>query len=125
MSPHTNRTQEFIESTETLLASRGGSPQTIAQRSSHSRSVFKKLVNSHDAKEIRKGIEALKKRVDKHFGDADDPSISRDLVFKVLKECERKYIGVSERVQRINQDVYQGEVEVDWGTQEVQGAFRR
>jgi hypothetical protein len=47
------------------------------------------------------------------------------LVFKVLKECERKYIGVSERVQRINQDVYQGEVEVDWGTQEVQGAFRR
>jgi hypothetical protein len=87
--------------------------------------VFKKLVNSHDAKEVRKGIEALKKRVDKHFGDADDPSISRDLVFKVLKECERKYIGVSERVQRINQDVYQGEVEVDWGTQEVQGAFRR
>jgi hypothetical protein len=116
---------EFIESTETLLAARGGSPQSIAQRSSHSRSVFKKLVHSHDAKEVRKGIEALKKRVDKHFGDADDPSISRDLVFKVLKECERKYIGVSERVQRINQDVYQGEVEVDWGTNEVQGAFRR
>ncbi|KAH6633236.1 exocyst complex component Sec3-domain-containing protein [Boeremia exigua] len=116
---------EFIESTETLLAARGGSPVSIAQRSSHSRSVFKKLVNSHDAKEMRKGIEALKKRVDKHFGDADDPSISRDLVFKVLKECERKYIGVGERVQRINQDVYQGEVEVDWGTNEVQGAFRR
>ncbi|KAJ4408345.1 hypothetical protein N0V91_003349 [Didymella pomorum] len=116
---------EFIESTETLLTARGGSPQSIAQRSSHSRSVFKKLVHSHDAKEVRKGIEALKKRVDKHFGDADDPSISRDLVFKVLKECERKYIGVSERVQRINQDVYQGEVEVDWGTSEVQSAFRR
>ena len=82
-------------------------------------------MHSHDAKELRKGIEALKKRVDKHFGDADDPSISRDLVFKVLKECERKYTGVSERVQRINQDVYQGEVEVDWGSNEVQSAFRR
>ncbi|UPX15396.1 uncharacterized protein EKO05_0005843 [Ascochyta rabiei] len=116
---------EFLESTETLLAARGGSPQSIAQRSSHSRSVFKKLIHSHDAKEVRKGIEALKKRVDKHFGDADDPSISKDLVFKVLKECERKYIGISERVQRVNQDVYQGEVEVDWGTSEVQGAFRR
>lgn len=87
--------------------------------------MFKKLVNSHDARELRKGIEALKKRVDKHFGDADDPSISRDLVFKVLKECERKFVGVGERVQRINQDVYQGEVEVDWGTGEVQSAFRR
>jgi exocyst complex component 1 len=97
----------------------------VSQRSSHSRSVFKKLVNTYDAKEIRKGIEALKKRVDKHFGDADDPTISRDLVFKVLKECERKYNDVSERTVRINQDVYTGEVEIDWGTNEISSAFRR
>lgn len=116
---------EFIESTETLLTQPGASPQSIAQRSSHSRSVFKKLVHSHDAKELRKGIEALKKRVDKHFGDADDPTISRDLVFKVLKECEKKYIGVSERMVTINQDVYSGEVEIDWASNEVTAAFRR
>lgn len=121
----TNLTQEFIESTETLLTQPGASPQSIAQRSSHSRSVFKKLVHSHDAKELRKGIEALKKRVDKHFGDADDPTISRDLVFKVLKECEKKYIGVSERMVTINQDVYSGEVEIDWASNEVTAAFRR
>jgi len=87
--------------------------------------VFKKLVHSYDAKEIRKGIEALKKRVDKHFGDADDPSISRDLVFKVLKECEKKYSDVYDRSIRINQDVYSGEVEADWGPNEVSAAFRR
>ncbi|KAF2675712.1 hypothetical protein K458DRAFT_381054 [Lentithecium fluviatile CBS 122367] len=116
---------EFIESTETLLAHRGASAQSIAQRSSHSRSVFKKLVHSYDAKEIRKGIEALKKRVDKHFGDADDPTISRDLVFKVLKECEKKYSDVYDRSIRINQDVYSGEVEMDWGPNEVSAAFRR
>ena len=125
MSPHTNKTQEFIESTETLLASRGGSPQTIAQRSSHSRSVFKKLVNSHDAKEIRKGIEALKKRVDKHFGDADDPGISRDLVWKVLRECEAQYARLAERLEVVNQDVYGGEVEIGWGVREVEAGFRR
>jgi hypothetical protein len=116
---------EFIESTETLLSQPGASAQAIAQRSSHSRSVFKKLVHSHDAKEVRKGIEALKKRVDKHFGDADDPTISRDLVFKVLKECEKTYMKVSERMMTINQDVYSGEVEIDWGTKEVDAAFRR
>ncbi|KAL5114060.1 hypothetical protein ACEQ8H_008074 [Pleosporales sp. CAS-2024a] len=116
---------EFIESTETLLTQPGASPQAIAQRSSHSRSVFKKLVHAHDSKEVRKGIEALKKRVDKHFGDADDPTISRDLVFKVLKECEKKYSNVYERTVRINQDVYTGEVEIDWGTNEVVAAFRR
>lgn len=82
-------------------------------------------MNSYDGKEIRKGIEALKKRVDKHFGDADDPNISRDLVFKVLKECEKKYRDVCDRVLRINQDVYASEVEIDWGMNEVQAAFRR
>lgn len=82
-------------------------------------------MHSHDAKELRKGIESLKKRVDKHFGDADDPSISRDLVFKVLKECEKKYILVSERMTTINQDVYAGEVEIDWSSKEVDAAFRR
>lgn len=101
------------------------SPQSIAQRSSHSRSLFKKLVHSNDSKEIRKGIEALKKRVDKHFGDADDPSISRNLVTKVFGECEMKYNNVYERLVRINQDVYTGEVELDWGTSEVRTAFRR
>jgi hypothetical protein len=82
-------------------------------------------VHAHDAKELRKGIEALKKRVDKHFGDADDPTISRDLVFKVLKECEKEYVDVCERTTRINQDVYGGEVEVDWGVSEISAAFRR
>ncbi|EOA91743.1 uncharacterized protein SETTUDRAFT_178171 [Exserohilum turcica Et28A] len=116
---------EFIESTETLLGQPGASAQAIAQRSSHSRSVFKKLVHSHDAKELRKGIESLKKRVDKHFGDADDPTISRDLVFKVLKECEKTYMKVSERMMTINQDVYSGEVEIDWGSKEIDAAFKR
>ncbi|KAF1957081.1 hypothetical protein CC80DRAFT_471549 [Byssothecium circinans] len=116
---------DFIESTETLLTQPGANANAIAQRSSHSRSVFKKLVHSYDAKEIRKGIEALKKRVDKHFGEADDLNISKDLVFKVLGECENRYVDVHDRAMRVNQDVYAGEVETDWGVGEVAAAFRR
>ena len=125
MTNYLHASQEFIESTETLLSQAGASAQAIAQRSSHSRPVFKKLIHSQDAKELRKGIESLKKRVDKHFGDADDLTISRDLVFKVLKECEKKYIEVAERMVRVNQDVYTGEVEIDWGTSDITAAFKR
>jgi hypothetical protein len=32
---------------------------------------------------------------------------------------------VHDRTTRINQDVYTGEVEIDWGTSEVASAFRR
>jgi len=63
--------------------------------------------------------------VDKHFGDADDPSLSRNLVAKVLKECERYYVDVSDRVNKIAQDVYGGEVEVDWREQDVGSWFRK
>ena len=82
-------------------------------------------MHSFDQKEIRKGIESLKKRVDKHFGDADDPTISRDLVFKVLKECERKYDNVYDRTVHINQDVYEGGVEMDWTGSDIAAAFRK
>ena len=82
-------------------------------------------MHANDLKEIRKGVEALKKRVDKHFGDADDPNLSRVLVSKILKECERRYVDVYERSVKISQDVYGGEVEVDWVLKDVDMAFRR
>lgn len=118
---------EFLESTETLLGSlpSGTPPSSLASRSSHSRSLFRKLVSSHDSKELRRGIEALKKRVDKHFGDADDPGLSRNLVAKVLKECEQMYIDVWERAVQINQDVYAGEVEIEWKREDIPSGFRR
>ncbi|OCK76882.1 hypothetical protein K432DRAFT_334895 [Lepidopterella palustris CBS 459.81] len=118
---------EFLESTESLLASlpSGTPPSSLASRSSHSRSLFRKLVSSHDPKELRRGIDALKKRVDKHFGDADDPGLSRNLVAKVLKECEKKYGEVWERTVEVNQEVYGGEVEVEWRVEDVAAGFRR
>ncbi|KAF2744664.1 hypothetical protein M011DRAFT_470252 [Sporormia fimetaria CBS 119925] len=116
---------EFVESTEMLLAQPGATGQGIAGRSSHSKSVFKKLLQHHDGKELRKGIEALKKRVDKHFGDADDAGIARNLVAKVYAECEERYVDAYERVVSVGQDVYMGEVEVEWGVNEIRTGFRR
>ncbi|KAI9838329.1 MAG: hypothetical protein M1819_005597 [Sarea resinae] len=115
---------DFVESTESLLLA-AQSPPTIAARASHSRSTFKKLLSAYDSKELRRGIEALKKRVEKHFGDADQPSLSRDLVSKVLKECEEKYLQVGDRTRRIVDSVYEGSVELDWRRDDIAGAFRR
>lgn len=118
---------DFIESAETQLKDlqRDQPPSVIATRASHSRSVFKKVLATYDAKEIRKGIDALKKRVEKHFGEADDVSLSRGLVANVLKECEGRYLAVGERTRRLVQSVYEGSVEVEWRDEDVVGAFRR
>ncbi|MCJ1391095.1 hypothetical protein MMC18_003957 [Xylographa bjoerkii] len=116
---------DFLESTESLLANAPNGPTSIATRASHSRSTFKKVLSTFDAKEIRRGIDTLKKRVEKHFGDADDPGLSRNLVQKVLRECEERYVSVHDRTSRIVADVYEGGLELEFKREDVASAFRR
>ena len=116
---------DFLESTESLMKN---TPQStsIATRASHSKSVFKKILSTYDAKEIRRGVEALKKRVEKHFGEGDDyPGLSRELVGRVLKECEGRYNQVTGRVETISTEVYEGALEMEYKREDVAAAFRR
>jgi len=92
---------------------------------SHSKITFKKVLANYDSKEIKKGIDVLKKRVEKHFGDADDPGLSRSLVIKVQQECEKLYEKVEDRILTISRDVYDGEVIAEWTRADVSGAFRK
>lgn len=79
---------------------------------------------------MRRGIDALRKRIEKHFGDADEEQISRNLVGFVGKECERSYERVVERLERVIETVYPsgGEekvVEVAFSREDVKAGFRR
>ncbi|TKA79960.1 hypothetical protein B0A49_02178 [Cryomyces minteri] len=115
---------DFLESTESLLATTFD-PPSLATRPSHSRAAAKKALGAIDAKELRRGVDTLRKRVEKHFGDADDAAVSRNLVAMVLRECERKYVAVWERTVRIVDSVYEGGVEIEWRKEDVAVSFRR
>lgn len=114
---------EHLENIEAQLQS-GKSPSAIAALPSNSKNVFNKILGNYDSKEVRKGIEALRKRVDKHFGDADDPQLSRGLVQKVLRECENFYNNVENRIGRVTTDVYGGDTLFEWPRMDVKAAFR-
>lgn len=114
---------DFIQSIETLQAN--GNSADVATRASHSRMVAKKVLSSHDAKEVRRGVEMLKKRVEKHFGDADDPGLSRSLVLKVLRECEIRYEDAHDRMRRIIDTVYEGQLELEWRKEDIVPIFRK
>ncbi|KAL4963809.1 GTP-Rho binding exocyst subunit SEC3 [Aspergillus stella-maris] len=115
---------DFIDSVDNLVAS-SNSPADVAIRPSHSRSVAKKVLATYDAKEIRRGIDMLKKRVEKHFGDADDPGLSRSLVIKVLRECEGRYERAYDRTQYIIRTVYEGQLDLDWRKEDALAMFRK
>lgn len=114
---------DFIQSIETLQAN--GNSADVATRASHSRMVAKKVFSSYDAKEVRRGVEMLKKRVEKHFGDADDPGLSRSLVLKVLRECENRYEDVHARTRRIIDTVYEGQLDLEWRKEDIVSMFRK
>lgn len=51
-----------------------------------------------ESRDIRKGIEQLKKRVDKHFGDGDDAALGHRLVDVILGKLEDEYIALHKRI---------------------------
>lgn len=114
---------DYLENIEAQMQT-GKSPTAIARQPSNDKAVFNKVLSSYDAKEVRKGIEALRKRVEKHFGDADDPALSRALVAKVTSECERFYLEVEKRIGQVTTDVYGGDVPFEWPRTEVKTTFR-
>ena len=116
---------DFLESTEALLKT-NDSYASIASKPSHSRSAAKKVLASYDAKEVRKGIDTLRKRIEKHFGDVDDPSnTSKSLITRVFEECGTRYAHAHDRMKAIIDSVYDGNLEIDWSKQEVASMFRR
>jgi hypothetical protein len=119
---------DSVESTESLVANAvaaGESPASVATKASHSRSLFKKILSAYDAREVRHGIDALKKRVDKHFGNADDPGLSRNLVAKVLHECEERYLDALTRTGKIVREVYDSQLEIEFKKDDITNAFKR
>jgi hypothetical protein len=116
---------EFVESTETLLKSNEASPTNVASKPSHSRTTAKKLLAQYDLKEVRKGIETLKKRIEKHFGDADESNLSQALVEHMFRESSGRYAAAHDRMQGIIETVYEGDLKIDWRQEEVAAIFKR
>lgn len=113
---------EYLENLESQIAS-GKTISIIAAQPSNSKTTFNKILSAYDGREVRKGVEALRKRVEKHFGDADDPSLSRELVNRVLRECEKFYNEVEVRISTITTTVYGGDVLFEWPRADVKMAF--
>ncbi|KAJ3482890.1 hypothetical protein NLG97_g7446 [Lecanicillium saksenae] len=114
---------DHLENIEAQIQT-GKSPTAIARQPSNSQAVFAKVLSVYDAKDLRKGIDALRKRVEKHFGDADEPALSRGLVAKVMSECETFYGKVENRIGSVTTNVYGGDVPFEWPRAEVKAAFR-
>ena len=88
------------------------SPTPASNNPNLSVSAYRKVLSGHEPRELRRGVDALRKRVDKHFGDTptDDPEQGgggdRSLVTKVLAACEERYVKEIEKMTELPAKVY-------------------
>ncbi|ROV90180.1 hypothetical protein VSDG_08784 [Cytospora chrysosperma] len=108
---------DTLENIEGQLKS-GKSASAIASQPSNSKATFDKVLLHYDAREVKKGIESLRKRVEKHFDE------NHALAVTVTKACERYYYDVEQRIGRIVTELYGGDVLAEWPRLEVKNAFR-
>jgi exocyst complex component 1 len=109
--------------------------EDVTSRVSFSKSAFKKVLSHYDTKELRKGIDLLHKRVEKHFGQVPDesdvlyspkaPVIAKALVQEVWKEGQKEYSGVVELCKRVISNYYPEEVHMDFALTDVNEAFSK
>jgi hypothetical protein len=99
------------------------SPTPVSNNPNLSPTAYRKLLASYDSKELRRGIDVLRRRVEKHFGDASGEDHEqggigdRSLVIKVLAACEEQYLKEVDKMKDIPAKVY-GEEAVqgsNWG----------
>lgn len=106
----------------------------VTLHSAYSKSSAKKLVREYTAKDLRKAVEALAKRVQKHFADDDDTSaagapvaLDRDELAEVLgqvwRASEDAFARETDRFLRILKTCYSDALHVDYTSQDVRRPF--
>ncbi|KAH9818614.1 exocyst complex component Sec3-domain-containing protein [Melampsora americana] len=81
---------DFFEGIQQLL--RTTSPSEISMHSQYTKSALKRALSSFDKKDLKKSIEALGKRVEKHFNDLANPSAVMNTVWSACEAELRKWI---------------------------------
>ncbi|RPD57026.1 hypothetical protein L227DRAFT_578216 [Lentinus tigrinus ALCF2SS1-6] len=126
---------EYFEGVERLLKTTA--PSEISSNSSYSKSSLKKVVKEYNAKDIRKHVDALFKRVEKHFDEASEKATTEDasastgiapgtVMVGVWKACEEEVLRITDLFnKRIAQCYKETGVTLEYTAGDVEAAFKR
>ncbi|TFY55813.1 hypothetical protein EVJ58_g8010 [Rhodofomes roseus] len=124
---------DYFEGIERVLKTTA--PSEVPSNSSYSKSALKKVVKEYNSKDVRKHIDSLFKRVEKHFTEASEKATSEDVstgiasgtvMVGVWKACEDELLRITDLfVKRIDQCYKDMGVSLEYSAGDVQAAFKR
>src|ERR1700733_658798 len=123
--------QDYFEGVERLLKTTA--PTEVVSNNSYNKSSLKKVVKEFTAKDVRKHVDALFKRVEKHFTEASEVTTGESsgitpgtVLVGVWKACEEELLRVTEIfAKRITQCYANAGVSLEYSVADVEAAFRR
>ncbi|GAA94093.1 uncharacterized protein L969DRAFT_93478 [Mixia osmundae IAM 14324] len=111
---------DFFNGLESLL--KVTPPSEVSVNPAHSKAALKRAVSTLSSKDLRKAIEALGKRVEKHFIEADSPQLMK----AVWDACEIEITDLIGNWQRLIELCYANAgVTLDFSASDVKTAFTR
>ncbi|KAJ7048537.1 exocyst complex component Sec3-domain-containing protein [Mycena amicta] len=123
---------DYFEGVERLLKTTA--PSEVATNANYNKSALKKVVKEFSVKDVRKHVDALYKRVEKHFTEASEKTTTEEsggiapgtVMVGVWKACEEELLRVTELVRkRIAQCYADSGITLEYTTPDVEAAFRR
>jgi Skp family chaperone for outer membrane proteins len=123
---------DYFDGIERLLTTTA--PTEVSKNSNYNRSSLKKVVKEFDGKDIRKHIDALFKRVEKHFTEAEEKTTKEEssgiapgtVMVGVWKACEEELQRMTENfIKRISQCYADSGVSLEYTSADVETSFRR
>lgn len=123
---------DYFEGIERLLQTTA--PTEVSNNSSYNKSALKKVVKDYNAKDMRKHIDALYSRVEKHFTEASEKATTEKstgiapgtVMVGVWKACEEEVLRLTEAFsKRIAQCYADSGVTLEYSAADVETAFRR
>lgn len=108
-----------------------GNPGELSSNSNFNKSALKKVVKDYNSKDIKKLVEALGKRVEKHFTEVSEKDdtiavVSGKLLASVWKACEEEFVSLTETwMSRISKLYGDSGVSLEYTVTDVESTFRR
>ncbi|KAG1715987.1 hypothetical protein ID866_1152 [Astraeus odoratus] len=124
--------QDFFDGLERLLKTTA--PSQVQKNSNYSKSTLKRVLKEFDVKDVRKHVDVLFRRVEKHFTEAEENTTREEssgitpgtVLVGVWKACEEELQKMTESFSaRISQCYPDSGLSLDYSSSDIEATFRR
>ena len=98
----------------------------VANNASYNKSALKRVTKEFSSKDVKRQVDALHKRIEKHFEGEDGRVLAgaNSAMMAVWKRCEEEMVLQTEKINKILSQSYAGHA-LEYSTGDLEGAFKR